>query len=170
MYGPATMDEMCFGFITIYPAITGFDICVQFKDLAGCEITTLLNFPRCNWDNFQYLLGLIGKFCLKTCTGGCRGLIDLAYKTGCMDGTLGEWLHEWVGMEDPGFGMLLNATQNICGPRVMQVPPTMAPQSPPTPTCPPQIWYYNGATTYRAPYLYAITVISVGHYLLCSVF
>jgi len=106
-YGEATTDEMCIGFLTIYPAVKQFDRCYTWKDLpVGCQLSTLLSHPRCNFPNFLGLLNLTKTKCDTNCSRVC----------GCLDGTVGEYVISRLATAYPALQPTLTLIKNYCAP------------------------------------------------------
>jgi len=91
-FGEGTQDEMCFGFITIYPAVVGFDTCSQWKDLPTCSINTYVTYSGCDLGTFSILMDAISKVCDGTCSKACKVLINGFRATGCWDSEVGEFI------------------------------------------------------------------------------
>jgi len=93
-WGEATSDEMCFGFITIYPALKGFNFCSLWKDLPMCPLSDAVSYPNCDVATFQSFFAPIGQYCAAApnCSMLCQSLVAGMLSTKCLQGTLGEWI------------------------------------------------------------------------------
>jgi len=94
-YGEGTQDEMCFGFITVYPAVKGFDNCFQWKDLPMCSINNFDVYSGCNLTNFSTSLGNISQVCTSACSKVCHNAISSLNATGCWEGSLQEYIKQF---------------------------------------------------------------------------
>ena len=89
-YGEATMNQMCFGFITYYDAVASFKLCSQYQNFGFCSISDLASC------NVKYLKNLMIQMsnpyvCPEAaCSSGCRQLAASANATGCLTIDIGK--------------------------------------------------------------------------------
>jgi len=88
-YGESTSDEMCFGFISYYPADDNFTQCTQWRSAEVCS-----NVPvNCGLNDFNALAAIVGKVCNPVnCSHTCQQVIRTLVDTGCMTGDVGIFL------------------------------------------------------------------------------
>ena len=92
-YGEATSDEMCFGLLMYYPAVSEFTYCGQWRAVDECSNEAggyICDFEKADplWDTLQYL-------CAGGCSSGCVEALKHLNTTGCMSGDAGEYLLHW---------------------------------------------------------------------------
>lgn len=108
-YGEGTSDEMCFAFLTYYPANDNFSYCLQWRSIDACS-----NVPiRCDLPSFQQLAPAVSTVCgtaTKSCSNTCRLLMASLVATECLTGEMGEFLS---GSDTQGF-MALYALMTLC--------------------------------------------------------
>lgn len=85
-YGEGTQEEMCFGFLAIYPAVPDFDICGQWRDIDMCSLHEEYFIYPCDTKLFFSLLSspLFGSHCAKGCDPQCQKILDAMKLTGCV--------------------------------------------------------------------------------------
>jgi hypothetical protein len=104
---------MCFGIITIYPAVKGFDFCAHWKDLPDCSITNYDVYDGCNRDTLEILLDPISKICYENCSEACQITIDALRSTDCWEGQLKEYIeHFWPMLKNESLGNLFDIIEN----------------------------------------------------------
>jgi hypothetical protein len=105
-YGEGTMDEMCFGFITVYPAVPGFDFCSEFVNVSQCSMPQYNIYAEngCKDPPFTDLLKLVGQQCNGNCSRVCQGVIAAIKSTGCLDGSIGAFIRHYWAMFSAGLG------------------------------------------------------------------
>jgi len=105
-WGESTSDEMCYGFITIYPAVPNFDQCTQFDNIDMCSLAPNLTQIDCDVTGLIQLLQnpLIYK-CDTSCSGPCMQMFYSLYNTGCINDntTVGQFIKQDFGYGTPGF-------------------------------------------------------------------
>jgi Copper type II ascorbate-dependent monooxygenase, C-terminal domain len=106
-YGDGTSDEMCFAFLTYYPANDNFSSCLQWRSVNLCS-----NVPmQCDMDSFQSLVKSVSTVCSLGCSTTCRLVMMALLDTHCMSGEIGQFLST---MDSQGM-MALNGVVKMCG-------------------------------------------------------
>jgi len=113
-YGEGTQDEMCYGFITVYPAVVGFDTCSQWQDLPMCSMNNFSNiYSGCNIDAFSATLKPISKTCTRNCSDACDALISELNTTGCWEGQVREFIKSyWPLFANVSFAEVFDTIDN----------------------------------------------------------
>jgi len=106
---------MCFGFITVYPAIKGFDRCSQWRDLPLCPLSDALTYSNCNLVVFPTYFAPILQYCDGNCSDVCQSMITGILATRCLDGNLGAWLTKFQSITYPSLPSVLALIQ-MCRP------------------------------------------------------
>lgn len=107
-YGEGTSDEMCFGFITYYPANDDFSYCGQWRTANVCS-----NMPvQCDITVFNELSTSIMAACkLDSCSNTCKYIMIAAVQTGCTTGDIGQFL---MSISPQGMSYVFSLL-NVCG-------------------------------------------------------
>jgi len=111
MFGEGTQDEMCFGFITMYPAAPNFDQCIQWMDLPQCSVTGFDIYRGCDMASFNVISVTAAKICDKNCSLACMTLLQGMTRTGCLDGQVGLFIKRFWPINDPNMGRLFTTSQ-----------------------------------------------------------
>lgn len=112
-FGESTSEEMCVGFITVYPAIPGFDQCGQYDDLPICSLDNLMTFGDCDIETFFQLIPVIGQVCNMNCCKACEIVLEGLRDTKCTIGTVGTFVKTYLPPVFPKLGAILNIS-DIC--------------------------------------------------------
>jgi hypothetical protein len=118
-YGEGTYDEMCFGFITMYPAVPSFDLCSEFDNASQCSLPQYNIYTEngCEDLPFTDLLKLVAQQCDGNCSRVCQGLISAIKSTGCLEGSIGGFIRHYFPMYNASLGGLF-AVIDRCSPAV----------------------------------------------------
>jgi Copper type II ascorbate-dependent monooxygenase, C-terminal domain len=115
MAGASPTDEMCFGFIAIYPALDSFSECSQWRSAEICSDIGI----RCNVGLLSYYVLSMLTVCqsFTSCSLDCKQTMQAIANTGCLDGDIAQYLQTI----DKGISYLqfiagLCQTTNIAGP------------------------------------------------------
>lgn len=85
-WGLSTTDEMCYGFVTYYPANDNFIVCQQWRTVNGYCIA---GFVDCDLTTFQVMSSTLRYICKGlTCPVSCRRSLETIAETGCMSGDI----------------------------------------------------------------------------------
>jgi len=106
---------MCYSFITVYPAIKGFNNCTQWRELPMCPLSKTLSFPNCDQTALLTFLMPVSTYCSQDCSKVCQSLITGIRNTGCLRGSVGDWITKfWL----PKYPILLPVMRlvNLCQP------------------------------------------------------
>jgi len=90
-YGEATADEMCFGFLSYYPAVPKFTYCGQWRSVDECSNEAGY---ICDFEKAEPLWGTLEYVCAKGCSSACIEVLNHVNTTGCMSGDAGKYLLE----------------------------------------------------------------------------
>jgi len=120
MYGQSTEDEMCYSFVTMYPAVSNFQSCMQWKDVNLCSLSGLLTYQLQNCDiaTFETLLTPVATVCnMSTCahSKACQLLIQDLMTTGCLNGSLYQWIQQFWPEDLPGINVIFKMVNYCAG-------------------------------------------------------
>jgi len=91
-YGEATSDEMCFGFLTYYPAVPKFTYCGQWRTVDECsnEAGFICDLEKADplWETLEYT-------CADGCSCACIESLKHLNTTGCMRGDALKYMLRW---------------------------------------------------------------------------
>jgi Copper type II ascorbate-dependent monooxygenase, C-terminal domain len=104
-FGP--QDEMCFGFVAIYPPVDSFTVCSQWSSYEACN-----NIPdECDTTTLAWLGALVPYLCtLNTCSPACHAVMKGIVNTQCLTGDI----EKYLATSSPGIDDLVIIAQN-CG-------------------------------------------------------
>jgi hypothetical protein len=106
MAGFGPQDEMCFGFVAIYPPIDSFTVCSQWNSYEACN-----NIPECDTTTLAWLGALVPYLCtLNTCSPACHAVMKGIVNTQCLTGDI----EKYLATSSPGIDDLVIIAQN-CG-------------------------------------------------------
>jgi len=98
-FGEGTMDEMCYAFLTYYPADPTFTFCSQHRTADVCSNIGL----NCDMDTFTTLANTTESACTTypNCSSSCEVVMQGIVDTGCLDGDIGLFLDDVVPTVEP---------------------------------------------------------------------
>jgi Copper type II ascorbate-dependent monooxygenase, C-terminal domain len=146
-YGEGTSDEMCYGFITYYPANDNFTYCGQWRTVNECTNRQL----QCDIDTFQLLGPLMTSLCQpNNCSSSCKLVMMLAEETGCTSGDIGQFLL----LIDPQRMSYVFGLMNLCGISTNVTPTTTA-----TPNTSDAISGETSTMKTQSTIIYSVTIL-----------
>jgi Copper type II ascorbate-dependent monooxygenase, C-terminal domain len=92
-YGEGTNEEMCYAFITYYPADQKFTYCNNYRTADVCSSNGL----DCGFSEFVELATATETQCraFPLCTKRCKALLEGIKGTQCLEGDNGHLLDDW---------------------------------------------------------------------------
>jgi len=92
-FGEGTADEMCYAFLTYYPADPTFTFCRQHRTADVCSSIGL----DCDMETFTTLASITESACTTNpnCSRSCEVVMQGIVDTGCLDGDIGLLLDEF---------------------------------------------------------------------------
>lgn len=86
--GSKPTDEMCYGFVAIYPAIDAFTECNQWRSAELCSDIGI----RCDLSSLKYYSLSVVRDCAVICSQLCNQTLQAILNTGCLSGDIASFL------------------------------------------------------------------------------
>lgn len=157
-WGEGTQDEMCYGFITIYPAVKDFDVCVEYKQAVQCSMPQfdIYRDNGCMIRDFQSLMLPIATYCsVGNCSNVCMVLMNGLAGTGCLGKTIWPFIEEYWPQFSDDFAKWLPIVKS-CWPNTTAILPTTTDPAtthrPENPGCGP---FVNAASIFSPEFMFS---------------